>query len=198
MFSAVVLTPGRTGSQLIFKNLLQHFKIDGNIIHSHNPLIIPEGADSWAFISHRRDIFSSIISTLIGKRTTEYVEYHGNYNERFFVEEIEFTHAYQHHKIFYEVIEKNNFAQCIDVYYEDLILDLYYLFSKLNIKKPIDLDLQVKSPYNNKELIININQCYDWFERLNSQEITQAEIDLYRNSIQQDLTMIKKYGKIFR
>ena len=81
------------------------------------------------------------------------------------------------------VIDKNNFAQCVDVYYEDLISDPYYLFSKLNIKKPIDLTLQVQSPYQNNKLIINIDQCHDWFEQLHSQEITQLEIDLYRNSV---------------
>jgi hypothetical protein len=198
MFSAVVLTSGRTGSQLIFKNLLQHFKTDGNIIHSHDPLIIPKYAESWAFISHRRDMFSSVISTVVGRRTHEYTEYHGRYNERFTVEQLELTRTYKHHKIFYEVIDKNNFAQCVDVYYEELISDPYYLFSKLNIKKPIDLSLQAKSLYNNKELILNIDQCYDWFEQLDSQKITQLEIDFYRNSIQQDLTMIKKHGTIFR
>jgi hypothetical protein len=134
---------------------------------------------------------------MVGKRTNEYFTYHGRYNERFTVEQLEFTHAYQHHKIFYQVIEKNNFAQCIDVYYEELISDPYYLFSKLDIKKPIDLALHAKSPYNSKELIINIDQCHAWFEHLDSQEITQLEIDWHRTSIRQDLTMIKKHGTIF-
>jgi len=196
MFSAVVLTPGRTGSQLIAKNLSHHFGKSASIIHCHDPLIMPENAETRVFVSHRRDMFSSVISTLVGKRTNEHTEYHGRYNERFTVEQLEFTHAYQHHKIFYQVIEKNNFAQCVDVYYEELISDPYYLFSKLDIKKPIDLALQAKSPYDNKQLIINIDQCHAWFEHLDSQEITQLEIDWYRNSIRQDLTMIKKYGKI--
>lgn len=188
MFSAVVLTPGRTGSQLISKNLLKHFEKDSNIIHSHNPLIKSKDAKTWAFISHRRDIFSSMISTVVGRRTNEFTQYQGKYNKRFTVDQIEFTGTYKHHKIFYDVIDKNNFAQCVDIYYEDLISDPYYLFSKLSIKKPIDLNLQVQSPYKNKELIINIDQCYTWFEQLNSQEIPQVEIDLYRNSIQQDLS----------
>jgi hypothetical protein len=192
MFSAVVLTPGRTGSQLILKNLSKHFEKDGNIIHSHDPLIKSEDANTWAFISHRRDVFSSMISTLVGKRTNEHTKYHGKYNKRFTVDQIEFTNTYQHHKIFYEVIDKNNFAQCVDVYYEDLISDPYYLFSKLNINKPIDLTLQVRNPYQNNELIINIDQCHAWFEQLHSQEITQLEIGWYRNSIQQDLIKIKK------
>jgi hypothetical protein len=203
MFSAVVLTPGRTGSQLILKNLSHHFKKNARIIHSHDPLIIPVTAESWVFVSHRRDIFSSIISTLVGTRTNEFTQYQGKYNKRFTVEQIEFTNAYQHHQIFYKVINKNNFAQCIDVYYEELIADPYYLFSKLDIKKPINLTLQDKSPYNNKELIINIDQCYNWFEQLNSQEITQSEIEFYQNSIQQHLDgirqhleMIKKHGTI--
>jgi hypothetical protein len=119
MFSAVVLSPGRTGSQLILKNLFHHFKKSASIIHSHNPLIVPKDAETWAFISHRRDVFSSMISALVGKRTNEHTEYQGKHNKRFTVEQIEFTNTYQHHKIFYEVIDKNNFAQCVDVYYED-------------------------------------------------------------------------------
>jgi hypothetical protein len=196
MFSAVVLTPGRTGSQLIYKNLSQHYEKSASIIHSHDPLIIPKDTKTWAFISHRRDIFSSMTSTLVGKRTNEFTQYQGKYNKRFTVDQIEFTDTYQHHKIFYEVIDKNNFSQCVDVYYEELISDPYYLFSKLDIKKPIDLALQDKSPYNNRELIINIDQCYDWFKQLSSQEITQSEIESYQNSIQQDLEMIKKHGTI--
>jgi hypothetical protein len=183
MFSAVVLTPGRTGSHIILRNLRHHYEKSASITHSHNPLIVPQDAGTWAFISHRRDIFSSMISALVGERTTEFVDYQGKYNKKFTVNQIDFTNIYKHHKIFYEVIDKNNFAQCVDVYYEDLISDPYYLFSKLNIKKPIDLTLQVRSPYQNNKLVINIDQCHDWFEQLHSQEITQLEIDLYRNSV---------------
>jgi len=189
MLLAVVFTPGRTGSQIIYKNLQQHFGRD-NIIHSHDPLIGPTAPARWAVISRRRDLFSAITSTLVGKRTNEFRQYTGTYNKKFSVDQLEFKNTYQHHKIFYEVIDKGNFDQCVDIYHEDLISDPYHLFAIWNVKKTTNFDLQIKSPYNNKELINNIDQCCEWFEQLSSQDIPLAQIDLYRTSIRQDLNTI--------
>ena len=80
--------------------------------------------------------------------------------------------------------------QCVDIYHEDLISDPYHLFAIWNIEKSTNFGLQVKSPYNNKELINNIDQCHEWFEQLSSQSIPPAQIDLYRTSIRQDLNTI--------
>jgi hypothetical protein len=189
MLSAVVLTPGRTGSQIILKNLQQYFG-KNNVIHTHDPLVGLTTPAKLAVISHRRDIFSAIVSTLVGKRTNEFTHYQGKYNKKFTVNQTEFESAYQHHKIFYEVIDKQNFVQCVDMYHEDVIADPDYLFSKLNIERTTNLNLQAKSPYNNRELISNIDQCCEWFDHLTAQVIPLSQIDLYRASIRRDLNII--------
>jgi hypothetical protein len=190
MTSFVVFTPGRTGSQLIFKNLLQHFG-KNSAVHCHNPLSKPTTDNSWAIVCLLRDVFSAIVSSLVGKRTKEYTQYQGEYNTRFSVDQIEFEDTYQHHKLFYQAIEHYNFVKVIDIYYEDLISDPKSLFASLGIEKDIDLTLQEKSPYKNKELLINLAQCQQWFDYLDSQTIPDSQLDLYRSGIEQDLELIK-------
>jgi len=186
----VVFTPGRTGSSLIFKNLLKHF--GKNIgVHSHSPLISSTTENTWAIVSHRRDLFSAIISTLVGKRTEEYIQYQGVYNTRFSVDQVEFEATYQHYKLFYRAINRCNFNKVIDIYYEDLISDPKLLFASLGIEKTINLTLQEKSPYKNKELLINLDQCQQWFDYLESQSIPDSQLDLYKSGIEQDLELIK-------
>lgn len=69
---AVVITPGRTGSQLIVTNLRNQ---GIHTVHSHDPFWEPGNSNWICFLSFRRDLFASIASTLVGVRTEEYTVY---------------------------------------------------------------------------------------------------------------------------
>jgi hypothetical protein len=80
-----VYTAGRTGSHLIIRNLCKFYRtiqrsdqdtnISNGIVHTHNPLYIPQSDNFIAIISRRRNLFESVLSTELAKTTNEFIQY---------------------------------------------------------------------------------------------------------------------------
>jgi hypothetical protein len=201
MFRAVVFTPGRTGSKLIVKNLVKHFNsselsdksvtVESNgIVHTHNPLFVPPG-DNWiAIMSRRENLFEVVLSTLIGKRTNEFVTYTNKHIEPFSVDSVEFEQTYMYMKPFYELIDTSKFVRVVDIYYEPLVSDSRYFFAQFDIDADTEYPL-IKSPYNYYNLIVNVGELEQQFQELESVPIAPDLIESLKYSIQQDLDNIR-------
>ena len=144
MFSAVIYTPGRTGSKLIERNLIDHFSslhrswqnkklFDSGIVHCHNPLYVPPNKNFICIISTRRNEFDAILSMITTKQTKEFATYTNKTIEPFEVSETEFKSMFYYYTCFYEIINRSFFDSVVEMEYESLISNPKYLFSKLGI-----------------------------------------------------------------
>ena len=186
MFSAVILTPGRTGSHLIMKNLSKHYNTKwfhdscdelkdnpswtnssgqelGGIIHTHNPHFTPPTANFIAIFSQRADTFSAVCSSLIAKRTREYSYYSDSRLPNVVIRPQEFTHELNYHLSFFNLIDASKYSNVVQINYEDMLGDAYYLFKKFGVLKKLEL-IDSKSPYDYNQIISNVEQlrnCYN-------------------------------------
>jgi hypothetical protein len=200
MFSAVVFTPGRSGSHLITKNLSSYFKsplrmhndadYTYGIVHSHNPLYKPPTDDFVCIINKRKNEFDAIVSMILTKRTGEFIYYTNKDIDKFSVSATEFQETYTYYKSFYHAINQSYFKQIIEIYYEDLINDKKYLFSTLGINCDTEYMIQ-KSPYDYYKLVENISELRDLYNQLELTPITLEEIETFKNNIESDLIDIK-------
>lgn len=193
-FSAVVYTAGRTGSHLIVDNLCKHYNVlersdintnftDG-IVHTHNPLYNPPAENFIAIISRRRNLFESILSMELTKITNEFTIYTNKEIKPYNIDPVKFKGCYFFQKIFYQIIDRTGFQKVIDVYYEDLISNPNCLLSDFNIT----LDLSTgKSPYDYYELITNIDELKELYLDLDSKALTQADLNIFRQTVEADL-----------
>lgn len=167
--SLVVLTAGRTGSQLILKNLSSYFGIPS--IHSHNPLIeVPQ--QSLVIASLRRNDFDTIVSIILGRRTNEFVLYTNKQIREFEVPKEEFESCFWFVKCNQWAIN-HSFPSAVIVVFENLVNDSKYLFGLFGINKHTDYSVIPKSPYVASKLIKNYGQCQQWFDFLLSQTLTE-------------------------
>jgi hypothetical protein len=185
---AVVFTPGRTGSQLIVNNIQTCFNI--SVTHTHNPLLEVVNNDTIAFVSRRRNVFESVASTLLGKRSNEYTSYTTKSVEKFIVGRTEFEDCFWFHKCFYQLINRSKFEKVVDVWFEDLINDPKYLFNLLDMDRLTDYNFP-KSPRNYYELISNIDQCQMWYDDLKDLTASDTLLELFRKTIINDLNSIQ-------
>lgn len=201
-FNAVVFSPTRTGSHLICDNLSQHFnvpKLDWlnhefkeGVIHTHDPNFLPITKDTICVLSRRRSIFDSIMSAAITHHSKEVYFYTNKSINPFTVDEKYFFENYKFHKIFYDAIDTDRYAKVVEIYYEDMISDLYYLFSKFDIIKPITLWAE-KSPYNYKNIILNYKTLEQKFEQYeNTFVVTYEMVETLKKTITQALITDRK------
>jgi len=199
MSPIVVYTTGRTGSSLICRNLSQYFKIPmsyeqyqlhTDIVHCHNPLWTPSDNNSICVLSKRRDTFSLIMSTLVGKQSNEFVDYSGKHIPMFAVSESEFTGCFWFVRCFYHAINTNNFSKIIEIYYEDLMSDPKHLFSQFDINMCTDYYLSEKAPYRYQQLVSNWSELQMLYHELNQQPVTDELIESLKKSVRCDLNQI--------
>lgn len=199
MFSAVVYTTGRTGSNLITRNLATYFKVphyndndistdvDHGVVHCHNPLWFPSNNNFVCILSKRRNLFDAIMSILLGKTSNEFSTYTNKLIVPTTVSQLDFTNCYWFMKSFYASIDTSSFKQVLDIYYEDLIDNPSYLFSLLNIDSKTSYNLSEKSPYRYKDLILNVDLLRILFADLEKLTLTDDLIASFKNSIKMDL-----------
>jgi hypothetical protein len=184
---------------LICRNLSEYFDKEltlenrsnpGNIVHCHNPLWMPPNKDFVCVLSKRKDLFSLIMSILIGRRSDEFSDYSNKDIQPFEISEIEFTGCFWFVKCFYHAIDIGQFKKVIEIYYEDLITEPEHLFSKFNIVGSTDYDLSKKTPYQYHDLVLNLAELAAMFQRLDQQPVTNELVDSLKKSIAADLDQI--------
>lgn len=163
----LIYTPGRTGSTLIVGNLSKYFTSDVQQIH--NPLYELQydgNTDYICVLSRRHNTFDAILSQLILEKTNEPHIYSNSDVTPFSANIDQFKTLYQIYTTFYSKINLPLFKKVVEVWYEDLVLNPYYLFNQFGVNEKTDYNFSNKSPYDPYKLITNIN------------ELKQIEIDI--------------------
>ncbi|CAB4128185.1 hypothetical protein UFOVP112_11 [uncultured Caudovirales phage] len=163
----IIFTPGRTGSTLIIGNLSRYFRYAVDIRQEHHSNYKPASDDFTCILSRRRNTFDAIISQLVVEHTKETSIYSGTKNTPMYGSEETFKNLYFMYNSYYKQIDLSGYRNVIEMYYEDLIEDPYYLFSRFNISERTRYDFCEKSPYNKEELIINFDELKELYKKLN-------------------------------
>jgi hypothetical protein len=174
-----VSSPSRTGSTLLCSIL----KSGGvtNILHTHNCFFTVENPHSTVLIfSVRQDLFRSIMSCLIGKRTGVFNYFDKTYQapsiKPFEIDcnssESEFALQYQWHKWYCQSHDLTKpYSRIETLYLEDFVNNHQYVYNKLGLTQQQEIAMTVESPHKYQELVINHQQCREIFDQL---EITST------------------------
>jgi hypothetical protein len=188
---AIIFTAGRTGSRLIKANLTAVLKIEA--VSMHNPMF-PVGESDICIVSKRKNGFIAALSMVVASKINKFHFYPSDNvildTIPFIVNATDISNHCFFQKAFYKLIEKRNIPNPIEIFYEDMVADRFYLFNKLNLNYPMKDFLQ-KSPYNVLELVPNWEELENLFNTEMLVEISDLEMENFENSVAMDLDDIK-------
>ena len=172
----LVSSAGRSGCHLVASLIRSCSK---KSLHTHDPFFVPdqlgdpEGKKSAIVLLERKDLFSAVMSMLVGKRTGQWGSYPNREIERFKVNcqgpESEFVHQYNWHKNYIKSCTTvTDFAEVNHLIFEDIVADYNYVFTKLKITPVVELWLPEKAPYSYHDIVINVEECKQVFDYLES------------------------------
>jgi hypothetical protein len=177
----VVSSPSRTGSTLLCNILAAGKATSSKIHHTHNCFFTAENLESTILIfSLRRDLFRSIMSCLIGKRTEIFNYFDKNYQppgvKPFVIDcngdDSEFALQYQWHKWYCQSHDLTKpYSRIETLYLEDFVNNHQHVYNKLGLTQQREISIPIESPYKYQELVINHQQCREIFDQL---EITST------------------------
>lgn len=154
-----IYSTSRSGSNLIADNLKE--KLNAQVAKLYREEDCPEDIDekdSICILSRRRDIFSKTLSELLNHVHQSHSIYNFNIIKPFAVDKHLFRTYYSKNLKFFEKVDTSNFQKTVDIYFEDLISDPYYLFRQLGYNIETDYSLCPKSPYNYYSIITNVDE----------------------------------------
>jgi hypothetical protein len=171
----IIITVGRTGSMLVRNNLKDHFHGQYRVIQSHNPFLIPEvRAKSICIRSERRDNFSAVLSMLVADITKEYHHFTGK-SAKLTLSRDDFVNKYYANQMFYSLIDDSKYETVLSLYYEDVVQNPKFLFSKFGIDKNLNNTATQKSVYNYQELVTNFSNLHDLYLELENTPLTEVD-----------------------
>jgi hypothetical protein len=170
----VISSPSRTGSTLLYQILNSADITD--VLHTHNCLFsVDDPANTIVLFSLRRDLFRSIMSCLIGKRTQMFHLYDTDtdlpYIEPFSIEcldsESEFQKQYRWHKWYVDSHDLSRpYRQTHTFYLEDFVNDYDRVYRTLGLEKKHDVVATIENTYRYQDLVVNHEQCRAVFDQL--------------------------------
>ena len=172
----LITSAGRAGSMF----LTSLIKSCGyRATHTHDLVPPPRNPHSILVICDRKDLFASIMSMCVAKRTNEYTEYSKKSIEPFDIDcnglESEFAYQFRWHRWYQQTClhsESSMLYKNIEIFYfEDFIHNYHTVFDKLKITPIGQIEDSVKSPHSINKLIKNYNQCKDMFTSLMETEV---------------------------
>lgn len=170
----VVSSPSRTGSTLLCQILNSADIV--NVLHTHNCFFsVDNPANTIVLFSLRQDLFRSIMSCLIGKRTHLYNFYNLDMQlpkiQPFEIEcldiESEFQKQYRWHKWYVASHDLNRpYHKTQTFYLEDFVNDYDMVYRSLNLEKKHNVMATVENTYRYQDLVANHEQCRAVFDQL--------------------------------
>jgi hypothetical protein len=177
----VVSSPSRTGSTLLYNILAAGTATSSKIYHTHNCFFTVENLESTILIfSLRRDLFRSIMSCLVGKRTGIFNYFDKSYQppsvKPFVIDcnsyDSEFALQYRWHKWYCQSHDLTKpYSRIETLYLEDFVNNHQHVYNTLGLTQQQEISIPVESLYKYQELVINHRQCREIFDQL---EITST------------------------
>jgi hypothetical protein len=119
---------------------------------------VPPHDDFVCILSRRRDVFASVLSHAVLDITQEPNNYTNKSLAPFAINPDRFHGLYTNHVNFYKNLDLTFFKTKIEIWFEELISDPYYLFRQLGQAGETNYSVIDRSPYNYYELVTNIEQ----------------------------------------
>ena len=169
----VVSSPSRTGSTLLCNILKSAGQTE--VMQTHNCFFsVDEPESTVVLFSLRRDLFRSIMSCLIGKRTKIYNLYDDisvPTIEPFVLDctdyESEFQRQYRWHKWYVQSHDISKPYRQIETFYlEDFVNNYELVYKKLMLTKQQEVMVPKESKYLYQDLVLNHQQCKEIFDKL--------------------------------
>tara|TARA_R110000868_G_scaffold220168_1_gene471245 strand:- start:126 stop:728 length:603 start_codon:yes stop_codon:yes gene_type:complete len=176
----IISSAGRSGSHLVRALIGSCGK---NVVQHHDPFFQPSdakfgpeetnGRETALILLQRRDLFSAIMSMLVGTKTQQWNSYPNKTISRFRVgcqgTESEFAHQYGWHKNYIQSCNTlQNYQQVKLLEFENIVADFNYVFQQLEITQLRPPRLPEKAPYSYRDIIENVDECKIEFDRLES------------------------------
>lgn len=157
--SFVVMSFPRTGSTLIIGNINRYFEVDA--IQTHNPNFVPPHEDFTCIITKRNDLFNLFCSQLIMDHTRESHAYSNKTIQPFCADPKKLNGYWAAYHDFYQTRNLALYKKIIEIEFENLISDPYYLFGQFNIVEQTTYDQNGRSPYRYQDLITNLDELLE-------------------------------------
>jgi len=167
-FGYVIYSPCRTGSTLIRNNLQL---ITPNVIHTHSSSLVALRYNRICILSKRRNVFSEVLSHAVADVINEGYAYTDRLIEPFAIDPDVFISLYRAHKEFYNKIDTRLYARVVDIWFEQLLEDPYYLFRELGHTRATDYTAHTKSPRDYRTLVTNFDQLNEIAYRYTTKNI---------------------------
>ena len=154
----------RTGSTLVRHNLSNYF---GTFIeHTHDRLYRPPSDDFTAVVTRRRNVFDCVCSHFVMLHTGEMNIYSSQEFGQFDINLKDFRDLVQAHTDYYKELDLSCYRQVVEIWFEDMIADPWYLFGQFNIVEKTSYGVE-KSPNRYQQLVKNIDEVYTCYQSLN-------------------------------
>ena len=160
----------RTGSTLVRHNLSEYFNT--TIDHTHELTYTQPHSDVTVIVTRRRNVFDCLCSHFVMLHTGEMSLYSGRTFDQFDIDKQDFLNLFRAHQDFYKRIDIPKNCQVIELWFEDLMTDPYYLFGKFNIVEKTSYQLTHQSPNRYHDLIRNLDDLRGYCELLLQKENT--------------------------
>ena len=176
--------PPRTGGHLLL-GIIQSAGV--LCLHTHNPRYKTKN-DSLATLIRlrRKNIFAALMSNCLVWHTGQSNNYSCVDIQPFEVTKNEFLKHYEGHICYHATaIKESRFLRVQDIYFEDFLHDHNWVYKLLNLShdhlttqnSKITQLLTNKCPYHYSNLILNHLELCDYFNQLQSQDITTMKIN---------------------
>lgn len=153
----------RTGSTLVRHNLSSYFGV--SVEHTHDQLYKPPSDDFTVVVTRRRNVFDCVCSHFVMLHTGEMNLYSGQEFDQFDIDLKSFGDVVQAHDDYYQTLDLSCYRQVVEVWFEDLITDPWYLFGQFNIVEKTSYLVQ-QSPNRYQRLVKNIDDVYTCYQSL--------------------------------
>ena len=136
-----------------------------DIEHTHDRLYLPPSDDFTVVVTRRRNVFDCVCSHFVMLHTGEMNLYSGREFDQFDIDLQSFESVVRAHEDYYQELDLSCYRQVVDVWFEDLISDPWYLFGQFNIVEKTSYEVH-KSPNRYQQLVKNIDDVYTYYQSL--------------------------------
>ena len=166
MFQKSLVVHGfpRTGSSLVRANLSEYFNVF--VEQNHDFLYVPSHTEFTAIVTKRKNLFDCLCSHFVMLHTGEMITYSGEKHSKFEIDTVEFTKLFFGYYGFYDKINLTCYNRVIEIWFEDLILDPYYLFGKFNLVEKTSYEIIQPSPNRYENLVTNVDELQECYQSL--------------------------------
>ena len=149
----------RTGSTLIIGNINRYFGVEA--IQTHDPNFVPPHEDFTCIVTRRNDLFNLLCSQLIMDHTHESHNYSDKTVQPFRADPEKLNSLWASWHDFYKLRNLTPYKKIIEIEFESLISNPYYLFGQFNIVEQTTYDQNERSPYRYQDLITNLDELLE-------------------------------------